>query len=148
MLTEVSRPGRYPSRKLTEFTGREDDSRLIDAWDPPEAENEDIGFYAYSPYECSDAMKAVLADPGAEYCLRPRFWSESDIQACYGTAFSKFKPSRPREGYVCVIVRDSAQNGPETSWSRGNSSEQIRMIRVPALFSKKYRQAASSSQTA
>ena len=109
--------------RLLEFCGRESSQKQIDVtWENPELLNEDISFYAYGYVDCSEAMKSVLADAGAEFCMQPYFWTESDINGYYGTPFSKFKPARPREGYVCVIVRDSAENAPETAWNKGDGS--------------------------
>lgn len=98
-----------------------DSDREMDLnFEGPECDQERIGFYAYTEYECGDALKEVLADEGAEFCAKPHFWTESDFQAFYGTSFSKFKPSRAREGYVCVVLKDDAQNAPETAWNEGS----------------------------
>lgn len=77
----------------------------------------------YSTTEVSDAMKALLADPGAQFCHEPVYWSESDFADFYGVSYAKFKPSRPRAGYVCVIVKDSAQSAPKTSWKEDEEGD-------------------------
>ena len=84
----------------------------------------------YSTTEVSDAMKALLADPGAQFCHEPVYWSESDFADFYGVSYAKFKPSRPRAGYVCVIVEDSAQSAP-ASWKRMRKA--IFITRLPSM---------------
>lgn len=77
----------------------------------------------YSTTEVSDAMKALLADPGAQFCHEPVYWSESDFADFYGVSYAKFKPSRPRAGFVCVVVKDSAESSPETGWRKDEEGE-------------------------
>ena len=80
-----------------------------------------IGFNAYNKaYEGSDAFKAMIADPSAQACVAPMIWSESDFKSFYGVTFAKFKPSRPRPGYACIVITDTTQNWPETKWTDGD----------------------------
>ena len=80
-----------------------------------------IGFDVYDkPYEGSDAFRAMIADPSAQACVPPMIWSESDFKSFYGVPFAKFKPSRPRPGYACIVVTDATQSWPETKWTDGD----------------------------
>lgn len=66
--------------------------------------------------DLSDGLKELLAVDDPQCCYEPVFWSESDFKAFYGVEFNKFKPSKARPGYVCIVVKDSTQSAPETSW--------------------------------
>lgn len=85
------------------------------------ARKKSIGFDAYDkPYEGSDAFRAMIADPSAQACVAPMIWSESDFKSFYGVPFAKFKPSRPRPGYACIVITDTTQSWPETKWTDGD----------------------------
>ena len=68
------------------------------------------------PFEISDELKALLADSTAEYCFEPAFWSESQFKSTFGSDYTKFKPTKARAGFVCVIVKDSSQSHPDAGW--------------------------------
>ena len=82
----------------------------------------DIGFDAYEKYVGSTAFREMIADPSAQACLSPMIWDESDFRSVYGVDFAKFKPSRPRPGYVCIVIRSDTQCWPETGWTGGDLS--------------------------
>ncbi len=85
------------------------------------AKKNSIGFNAYDKaYTGSEAFMAMIADPSAQACVLPMIWSESDFKSFYGVTFAKFKPSRPRPGYACVVVTDTTQSWPETKWTSGD----------------------------
>ncbi len=102
---------------------------------------EKIGFDPWGHFSGSAAFTEMIEDHGARYNLEAGFWKESEFQTVYGTSFSKFKPSRPRAGYVCVVVADGTQREPETDWDaegdkasflnrlQGNVKDLIRIIR-------------------
>ena len=76
-----------------------------------------IGFDPYGYYEdASDAFLNMIADPEARYCLEAGIWTEADFERVHGTSFAKFRPARPRAGYVCIVIKNGAQSGPETAW--------------------------------
>ena len=81
-----------------------------------------IGFDAYSAYSGSEAFQAMIADPGAQFCLEPTYWTESDFQKTYGVGVTKFKPSRPRAGYICIVISDKSESDPETRWDTGENA--------------------------
>ncbi len=81
------------------------------------------GWSVYDRPEVSDEMAKLLQDPKAEYCFEAGWWMESEFQSVFGTSYQKFRPSRPRPGYVCVIVRKGAQLAPETPWNAEDADE-------------------------
>ena len=57
-----------------------------------------------SPYETldvSDQKKVLLADPGAQFCLRPYVWPESAFKEFYKVNWKQFKPKNP---YFCPSI--------------------------------------------
>ena len=78
---------------------------------------EKTGFEPWGHFSGSAAFMDMIADHGARYNLEAGFWAEAEFQKVYGTTFAKFKPSRPRAGYVCIVVADGSQSGPETDWN-------------------------------
>ena len=81
--------------------------------------NLDYRWNGYTPYDCpdvSDAMRSALKDSKAQYCFEAAWWRESEFQSVFGTSYANFKPSHPRPGYVCVVIRKGAQIAPETDW--------------------------------
>ncbi|MGI6726687.1 MAG: hypothetical protein ACOX62_11000 [Christensenellales bacterium] len=90
---------------------------------PDHTDGQVNGVSVYSATEVSDAMKALLADPGAQFCYEPVYWSESDFANFYGVSYAKFKPSRPRAGYVCVVVKDGAESAPKTGWKKDEEGD-------------------------
>ena len=96
----------------------EKDGRKLDLGESPfQSAWDKIGFDPYGHYSGSDAFMDMIADPGARYCLEQAVWTESEFAKVFGTAFSKFKPARPRAGYVCLVITDKSQSAPETSWN-------------------------------
>ena len=92
--------------------------RKLDLDEPPFQSRWDrIGFDPYGHYSGSDAFMEMISDPGARYCLEQAVWTESDFSKVFGTAFSKFRPARPRPGYVCLVITDRSQSAPETTWN-------------------------------
>ena len=87
------------------------------------AEVSAIGFNAYGTYQVSDAFKNMIADPGAQFCLGQHFWTDSKFEKTFGTPFKKFVPSRPRAGYVCVVINNKSQTYPETSWKKDKNKD-------------------------
>ena len=81
------------------------------------AEGAGSGLEVYSNYDVesySDEFRAMIADKGAQFCAEPMVWAESE---CSSTSFT---PSRPRAGYICVIVRKGAENNPGSVWTPAN----------------------------
>lgn len=75
------------------------------------------GFDVYSgSHEYSDTLIELLGFENPQFCYSPVFWAEADFVDFYKVKFAKFTPSAPRPGYVCVVVKDSSQGFPETSW--------------------------------
>ena len=81
------------------------------------------GWTVYDRPEVSEEMARLLQDPQAEYCFEAGWWMESEFQSVFGTSYQKFKPSHPRPGYVCVVVRKGAQRDPETAWDAAGDRE-------------------------
>ena len=107
-------------QRLLDFPDR--DYRSIYVYDMQGLEEpEDLGFSVYDAPYVSDEMREALANDKAEYCVEPFFWTESDFKDFYGTAFSKFKPSSPRPGYICVVVKNSAKAAYGIGWDEGDS---------------------------
>ena len=76
--------------------------------------------YSFNPnreIECSEQMSALLKDDGAEFSFPAAYWYADEFQSVLGTAFSSFKPSRPRPGYVCVVIRSGAESFPGRAWN-------------------------------
>ncbi len=111
-------------RKLMSATGAESGKRRFELrnTDPERAHAEKIGFNAYEAYVGSEAFRTMIADPGAQFCLNPAYWTEADFERTYGVSVTKFKPSRPRAGYICVVVSRNAQSAPETGWDTGENA--------------------------
>ena len=106
------------ARTLLEMAERED--RELPWYDEEgPARNSDVGFSAYEIPEVSDALRAALKDSSAQLCVKPFFWTESEIKKVFGTAFSKFKPKKARPGYICVVVGANAQSRPGVAWDKG-----------------------------
>ena len=78
-----------------------------------------IGFAPWGRFSGSSAFLDMIADSGARYCLEAGFWTEAEFQTVYGASFAKFRPSRPRAGYVCIVVAEGSQSGPEADWDDG-----------------------------
>ena len=107
-------------QKLLDFPDR--DYRSIYIYDTEGLEDpENLGFSVYETLYVSDEMKEALSNPKAEYCVEPFFWTESDFKDFYGTDFSKFKPSSPRPGYICVVVKKGAKAAYGLNWDAGDS---------------------------
>ena len=89
-----------------------------------------------SPYETldvSDQMKVLLADPGAQFCLRPYVWPESAFKEFYKVNWKQFKPKNPRPGYCCVIISDKSEATPGVSWEGGDVALSVIKDEVHAL---------------
>ena len=95
-------------------------------------------FDAYSTSQASSKFKSMNGDTGAQISIPPYFLSESDFKTLYKKSFSKFVPSRPRPGYVCVVVTDKSQSSPNTSWTKQDSDSFNNKVRniVDSFFSK------------
>ncbi len=76
-----------------------------------------ISFDAYSTSQASEAFKSMVNDPGAQYCAPACLLKENDFKTLYNTDFSKFVPSRPRAGYMCIVVKKDAHSWPNKTWS-------------------------------
>lgn len=113
-LENTAAYGTARTEKLTDLVGGRE---LSLTWKSPRAAVNRIGFDAYGHYSGSEAFMEMIADPGAQYCMPAGVWTESDFRKAYGTDFSKFKASRPRAGYVCVVIQNGSQSAPETSWN-------------------------------
>ena len=110
--------------KLMSATGAESGKRQFDLINatPARTHVEKIGFNAYESYNGTEAFRTMIADPGAQFCLNPAFWTEEDFQRTYGVSLTKFKPSRPRAGYICIIISNKSQSAPETGWDTGEDA--------------------------
>ena len=103
-------------RKIRKLLDGEEQRRL-DIRTPAAGDSYWGSWSAYEmPEELNDAARAFLEDPKAEYCFEPFWWLETDFKSVLGTPFDSFKPSRPRAGYACVVIRKGAQILPETNW--------------------------------
>ena len=98
------------------------ENRLFDFGESPFTDRwESIGFNPYGHYTGSETFLSMISDPGARYCLEASLWTESDFSRVFGTSFNKFKPARPRAGYVCIVISDKSQNAPDTAWNEGSN---------------------------
>lgn len=97
-----------------------------------------IGFDAYSTSQASSKFKSMIGDSGAGYCVSSYFLAEEDFKTLYNKSFSKFVPSRPRAGYVCVVLTNNTQSSPNTLWTKESSSSLRSTVRgiVEEFFSK------------
>ena len=89
-----------------------------------------------SPYETlavSDRVKELLADPGAQFCLRPYVWPESAFRDFYKVNWKQFKPKNPRPGYCCVIITDKSEATPGVPWESGDLAVSVMQDEVHAL---------------
>ena len=111
-------------QKLISATGAESGNRRLELqnFTPERTHKETIGFNAYSSYSGSEAFREMIADPGAQFCLEPAYWTEAEFQQTYGTGVTKFKASRPRAGYICVVISSKSESAPETSWDTGEDA--------------------------
>ena len=113
----IAAQGSKGSQTLLEMAEREDRELWYDGEGP--ARNDEIDYSVYDTPEVSDAMRAALKDSSAQLCVKPFFWTESEIKKVFGTAFSKFRPKKARPGYICVVVSADAQSGPGVAWNKG-----------------------------
>ncbi len=98
------------------------ENRRFDAGESPFSSRwESIGFNPYGHYTGSESFLSMITDPGARYCTDAGLWTESDFSRVFGTSFTKFKPARPRAGYVCIVISDKSQNAVETAWDEGSN---------------------------
>ena len=96
----------------------------VDSWNtPPASEDKANKWTAYTLYDVSDAMKELLKDSGAQFCTPAAAWAETDFKSRLGVEYSKFKPSRARAGYACIVIRKGTQLAPETPWTRDEEGE-------------------------
>ena len=111
-------------RKLMNAADPENEKRQLNllTTGPNRTRVDKIGFNAYESYSGSEAFQTMIADPGAQFCLNPVYWTEAGFERAYGVSVSKFKPSRPRAGYICIMISDSSQSAPETSWDSGENA--------------------------
>lgn len=110
-------------QKIAKVLGDEEPLRDLDIDNPARSRIGKQGWTVYDRPEVSDAMADMLSDPTAEYCFEAGWWGESEFQSVFGVSYQKFQPSRPRPGYVCVIVRKGAQRAPETAWDAAGDRE-------------------------
>lgn len=82
----------------------------------------------YDAVPVSDALREALSDPEAEFCFLPCLWSESQFAAAFGADYTVFVPSRPRAGYVCLLLADGAQSYPDTPWSEDRDGSFSRAV--------------------
>ena len=92
---------------------------------PGRGEVNKIGFNAYDHYQLSDAFLSMVSDPNAEFCLGRYFWTDKMFESYYGKPFAKFVPTRPRAGYVCVVIKNDSKTNPEKSWNVESNSNFI-----------------------
>ena len=99
------------------------DGRKLDLGDYPfQGYWDKIGFDPWGHWNGTEAFMEMIADPDARYCLEAGFWTEKEFRQVYGTEFSKFRPSRPRAGYVCVVIAEGSESYPEMSWNEGDDA--------------------------
>ncbi len=77
----------------------------------------------YANYSVSSEMKTLLKDSAAQFCFPPSFWPEAQFKSRLGTEYSKFKPSRARAGYACVVLKKGTQAAPKTDWDDEDNEE-------------------------
>ncbi|MCR5567508.1 MAG: hypothetical protein K6F61_11705 [Clostridiales bacterium] len=82
-----------------------------------------ISFDAYSTRQASEAFKSMVNDSGAQYCAPACLLKEKDFKTLYNTDFSKFVPSRPRAGYMCIVVKKDAHSWPNKTWSDSDEDD-------------------------
>lgn len=104
-------------RKLVKVLGEEESDRTLDIALTPASEDRDGNWSAYDRYDASDEMREALKDSKAQYCFRPAYWPEEDFSTYLGSAFAKFRPTRSRPGYACVVIQKGAQCDPEKPWN-------------------------------
>jgi len=86
------------------------------------------GVNIYETVEVSDALRTLLADSGAQYCLQPLIWPESAFTTLLGTDFAKFRASRPRPGYACVVIKKGTEYEPLKEWNGEYSRDFCNMV--------------------
>ena len=101
---------------------------------------------AFPEGEDPEPLKAMIADKGAQYCFEPILWAESEFASVCGADFSRFKPSRPRPGYICVVAKKGAENDPGVVWNPGDDGVVLSLAEnaVSRLIGEFYAQAEES----
>ena len=96
----------------------------VDVWSKsPASEDRANKWTAYTLYEASDAMLSALKDSGAQFCTPASPWDQSAFKTRLGVEYSKFKPTRARAGYACIVICKDAQSAPETPWTKDKDGE-------------------------
>ena len=113
----VAMGGKAYNRLIDVLTGDENHYRNLSAeWRTDRSRNYSIGFDAYNPDQASSKFKSMYGDKSAECNVSSYFLIEADFKTLYKKDFSKFVPSHPRPGYVCIVVKDEAQSWPKKAW--------------------------------
>ncbi len=115
-------------KKLDPLVGEEQERWHLDVETAPAAEDDGKGWDAYAAIDVTDAMRALLKDSGAQFCFPPAFWPEAQFKSKLGTEYKKFKPSRARPGYACVVIKNGAQAAPRTAWNDDDNDEFIEAL--------------------
>ena len=120
----VAMGGKGYNKLIDVFGGDDNYYRSVGAdWETSRSANEDISFDAYSDSEASSQFKSMIGDKGAQCCITSYFLAESDFKTLYKKDFSNFVPSRPRPGYISVVVKNEAQSWPKKTWQNNSDSD-------------------------
>ena len=107
--------------------------RLVTEAEDVQKEENNGGISPYELPDVSDAMKEMLADKGAQFCLRPYVWPEAAFKEAFGVQWKKFKPSRPRPGYICVVLTGNSESSPGTPWQDDDADLSVLTDAMQAL---------------
>lgn len=119
----VAMGGKAYTRLMDIFGGEESYKRdLWSDWTTARSQKYDISFNAYSTNQASSKFKSMYGDKSAQCNVSSYFLTEADFKTLFKKDFSKFVPSRPRPGYVCVVVKSGAQSWPKKAYKDSDDS--------------------------
>lgn len=122
-LTEnIAASGNEAYEKILSYSGGENTDHMLQL---SRSGNEYLDTFtrAYDVPIVSEAMKEALSDSSAQFCFDPFFWPEAGFRNVFGKDFKSFKPSSPRAGYVCVVLKKGAEVLPGTAWAEDVSRD-------------------------